>query len=398
MGDRETGVLLTGATGFLGGEVLARLLERGERPVYALVRAPNEEDADARLRVVVESLLRDPGSRAKRAIAVAGDVTNPGLGIGAGRREWLAERVDRVIHCAASVSFTLGIDESRAINVEGTRRALDFGQLCARRGGLEYLVHVSTAYVAGTHAGTFSEQDLDCGQGFRNAYERSKFEAVLMVRERRASLPVQVVRPSIVVGDSRTGWTPTFNVVYGPLRAFSRGAFRVLPARRRSPVDVVPVDYVADGILALAGRPGTTAHLVAGEGASTVGELIELASEYTGRPAPRVLPPTLYRRAIHPLLVRSFDRRRRRALRRSEALFPYFAMGVHYDNAFAARALAPAGIKAPRLRSYFDRLMDFAEGSHWGRRLPARHEAARATTTQRRRRARRSGSPAPTLS
>src|SRR5438093_7590088 len=235
MGDRETGVLLTGATGFLGGEVLARLLERGERPVYALVRAPNEEDADARLRVVVESLLRDPGSRAKRAIAIAGDVTNPGLGMGAGRREWLAERVDRIIHCAASVSFTLGIDESRAINVEGTRRALDFGQLCARRGGLGYLVHVSTAYVAGTHAGTFGEQDLDCGQGFRNAYERSKFEAELMVQEHRASLPVQVVRPSIVVGDSRTGWTPAFNVVYGPLRAFSRGAFRVLPARRRSP-------------------------------------------------------------------------------------------------------------------------------------------------------------------
>ena len=82
-------MLLTGATGFLGGEVLARLLERGERPVYALVRAPNEEEADARLRVVVESLLRDPGSRAKRAIAIAGDVTNPGLGMGAGRREWL---------------------------------------------------------------------------------------------------------------------------------------------------------------------------------------------------------------------------------------------------------------------------------------------------------------------
>src|SRR5207244_3140089 len=140
----------------------------------------------------------------------------------------------------------------------GTRRMLDLAELCSGRGGLESFVHVSTAYVAGEADGSFGEGDLDVGQSFRNAYERTKFEAEVAVRERASTLPVQVVRPSIIVGDSRSGWTPAFNVLYAPLRAFSRGAYPMIPARRSAPVDVVPVDYVADAILALAGRPGDT--------------------------------------------------------------------------------------------------------------------------------------------
>jgi long-chain acyl-CoA synthetase len=172
-----------------------------------------------------------------------------------------------------------------------------------------------------------------------------------------------------------SGWTPAFNVLYWPLRLFTKGTYLALPARRSSPVDVVPVDYVADAILALAGRPGTTWHLTAGERASTVGELIDLATAYLGRPAPRVVPPTVYRRALHPLLVRRGCETSRRALRRSEALFPYFSMRVRYDDARALAALSPLGIEAPPLRSYFGRLMDFARAAHWGAQPLARHVA-----------------------
>jgi long-chain acyl-CoA synthetase len=373
-GEPERGTLLTGATGFLGGEVLARLLESGGPPVYALVRAGSEEQAQGRLDDVTESLLGGARRSPTRAIAVAGDIAKPALGMRSSRRTWLAARIGRIVHCAASVSFTLGLDESRAINVEGTRRLLDFAELCATRGRLDTFVHVSTAYVAGTHQGRFTEHDLDVGQGFRNPYERSKFEAELVVRERRSRLPVQIVRPSIVVGDSQSGWTPTFNVLYAPLRAFTRGAYPVVPARRSSPVDVVPVDYVADGIIALAGRPGTTYHLAAAERASSVGELLELASHYAGRPAPRVLPPVLYRRAIHPILVRSGRKARRRALRRSEVYFPYFSIRVRYDDALARAALRPLRVEVPRLPSYFERLIEFARAAEWGRRPLARHE------------------------
>jgi long-chain acyl-CoA synthetase len=374
MANDRAGTLLTGATGFLGGEVLARLLERDERPVYALVRAGSDEEAQARLDRIVSALLGGAAPPGSTAVAVAGDVTLPRLGIPGPTRHRLAERVDRVIHCAASVSFTLDLDSSREINVEGTRRMLDLGEDCAHRGGLTSFLHVSTAYVAGALDGTFGEGDLEVGQEFRNPYERTKFEAELLLRARAGSLPVQIVRPSIVVGDSRSGWTPAFNVLYTPLRAFSRGAYPMLPARRSSPVDVVPVDYVADAILALDGRPGETHHLVAGERASSVGEIIDLASANAGLPAPPVLPPRLYRRTLHPILVRTGSEARRRGLRASEQFFPYFAMRVSYDDRRSRRALSDLGIEPPPLRSYFDRLMDFARAADWGRRPLERHE------------------------
>jgi thioester reductase-like protein len=373
MNDHEQGTVLTGGTGFLGGEVLARLLERDVAPVYVLVRARDDQEANARLETLLDSLLGSAEQWSDRAIAVRGDLGQPWLGMSSRDRDWLAERADRIIHCAASVSFTMGLDEQRRINVDGTRRMIELAGHCARRGGLESFVHVSTAYVAGTHAGTFREDDLDVGQSFRNAYERTKFEAELLFR-RSPELPVQVMRPSIVVGDSRTGWTPAFNVLYGPMKAFARGAYPAIPARRSAPVDVVPVDFVADAVLALAGRSGNAYNLTAGNRASSVGELIELGSAAASKPRPRVLPPWVYRRLIHPLLVRSGSEARRRALRRSEVYFPYFAMRTRYDNSTARKALAPAGIEAPPLASYFHRLLSFAQAADWGRRAVARHE------------------------
>ena len=187
-------------------------------------------------------------------------------------------------------------------------------------------------------------------------------------------LPIQILRPSIVVGDSATGWTPTFNVLYGPMKAFARGAYPVIPATRSAPVDVVPVDFVADAALALAGRSSGTYHLTASDRASTVGELIELGSATASQPAPRVLPPWLYRKLIHPLLIRRGNETRRRALRRSEVYFPYFAMRTRYDNSVARGALAPRGIEPPPLASYFERLMAFAKAADWGGRPVARHQ------------------------
>jgi thioester reductase-like protein len=346
MGD----VLLTGATGFLGQELLARLLERDDRHVHALVRAPDDEAAAERL------------PHHERLTAVAGDIERPDLGLSEQRAAALAEQVTTVVHCAASVSFSLGLEESRAVNVAGSRRMVELAERCASRGdGLRRFTYVSTAYVAGTHRGEFDEDSLDVGQDFRNAYERSKFEAERLVRHRAEGLPLQVLRPSIVVGDSRDGWTSSFNVLYGPLRAFARGAIPALPARRRSPVDVVPVDYVADSACDLAcDGPDGTFHLVAGRNATTVGTLVKLAAHRFGRQPPPAFPPRVYKRLVHPLLLRRLDRVRSEALRRMEVYFPYFSMRVR----FADRRHPPA----PPVESYFNRLLDFAEHARWGRR------------------------------
>jgi long-chain acyl-CoA synthetase len=188
---------------------------------------------------------------------------------------------------------------------------------------------------------------------------------------RASDLPWTIARPSIVVGESTTGWTTSFNVLYGPLRAFSAGAYPVLPARRRSPVDVVSVDYVADAVAALARHPeavGGTFHLTAGAQASSVGEIMSLATVRFDRPAPRLVPPRLYRRLVHPVLLRRVAPSTRRVLERSEVYFPYFAMRVRFDDARARALLEPMGIAPTPLGEYFGRIMEFAREARWGKR------------------------------
>jgi thioester reductase-like protein len=291
-------VLITGATGFVGMELLARYLERGDRRIVALVRAKDDVAAGARLDAVLTNLFGSRAARHRsRVQAFAADLTAPGLGLVAQRREQLACRVSTIIHSAASISFTLPLDEARAINVEGTRRLLEFAEAARECGGLERYGHVSTAYVSGTHDGSFAECDLDLGQTFHNSYERSKFESELLVRS-HPGLPFTIMRPSIVVGDRRSGWTSAFNVLYWPLRAFARGLFTAVPAIPSAPVDVVSVDYVADAIHELCesgGGIGETYHLTAGPEASTIGEIAQLASRYFSRPLPKVLPPATSR-------------------------------------------------------------------------------------------------------
>lgn len=381
--DPSSSVLLTGATGFVGMELLARFLERTDRHVFALVRGEDDRAAAARMERTLRSLFGIGHPYAKRVTAVRGDLTRPGLGL-RGNGERLARQVSEIVHGAASVSFELELKASRAINVQGTRRVVEFAERCQARGGLRRFSYISTAYVAGDHRGRFSEDELDVGQSFRNAYERSKFEAESLVACARRQLPITVLRPSIVVGERGSGWTASFNVLYWPLRAFARGAYPALPARRDAPVDVVPVDYVADATFALSQAPeaeGSTYHLTAGADATSVGELVELATARFDRPAPRLIAPGVYRRLVHPLLVRaSRDQRHRHALARSEVFFPYFAMGVVYDDRRSRVALRAAGIGPSPLRRYFDRLVDFALAAEWGRRPIPRAGAAEGAT------------------
>ncbi len=356
----ERPILLTGATGFVGMAVLSRLMAAGHE-VHCLVRAADDAEADSRLRAV---LARVQAPSTGRAVAIAGDLTAPRLGLG-DRHDELAARVGSVIHSAASVAFDLPLEEARAINVEGTRRVLDFAGAVP---GLQRVTYVSTAYVAGARRGTAYEDDRETG-AFRNSYERSKHEAEALVRS--STLPWTIARPSIVVGESTTGWTASFNVLYGPLRAFDAGAYPLLPARRRSPVDVVSVDYVADAVAALAGHPeaaGGTFHLTAGAHTSSVGEIMKMATGRFDRPAPRLVPPRAYRRFLHPLVMRRAAPSTRRMLKRSEVYFPYFAMRLHFDDARSRALLEPMGIAPARLDDYFGRIIEFARAARWGKR------------------------------
>jgi nucleoside-diphosphate-sugar epimerase len=337
-------VLLTGATGFLGMEVLARLLERTDRDVLCLVRARDQAAAEARLDGVLATLYRDASPYRARVRALPGDLTT---GIQAPDDD-----IDVVCHCAASISFDMPLEEAREVNVEGTRAMLALARAVqARR-----FVHVSTAYVSGTHGGAFAEDMV--GTAFRNTYEQTKCEAESLFA-RVGDLEVAIARPSIVMGESDTGWTPAFNVLYWPLRAFARGLFEQVPAKPDGRVDVVPVDYVADGIAKLIESDATgTFNLVSGADAATVDELAELACAHFDRPRPPYVDTGAFGDAT--------------ADEHGAVYLPYFDMDVVFDDARTRELL---GLRAPLLRTYFDQLMDYADLAKWGKRGTSREEA-----------------------
>jgi thioester reductase-like protein len=376
-------ILITGTTGFVGMEVLARFLQRSQRHIFALIRAGSDAEAHERLRAVLATTFGDPDAYPGRVTAVAGDIEHSGLGLDPGRLDELASQVDRVLHAAASVSFELGIAQSRGINLGGTQHMLGFADRAQQLGGLERFTYVSTAYVAGTYRGEFSEADYDLGQEFRNAYERSKWESEGTVRAASGRLPVQIARPSIIVGEQASGWTVAFNVLYGPIRALSTGAYRALPLNLKAPVDVVPIDYVADALFELCSAgPNGTFHLVAGDRATTVGRLVQMTTERFDQPRPRIVPPAVYR-ALYPLLRLIIHGRQRLALEHTQVFIPYLNIGVHFKDRVTRARLEPAGVRLLRVEDYFVRLLDFALAAAWGKQpLPHPRSATHAPSDE----------------
>ena len=211
-----TGIFLTGATGLLGRYLLRDLLLAG-RQVVVLARSRNDGmSARQRIDDAIRPFERALQRTIPRPFILEGDLHQPGLGLSMADRNWLAQRVPLVLHCAASIKFyrTPSDDEPFLSNVEGTRRLLEF---CSDA-GLEQLHYVSTAYVCGNRTGTVMETEFDQGQTFRNDYEQSKFTAERLVRSANFLKSLTVYRPSIIVGDAATGYTSTFHGFYLPLQ------------------------------------------------------------------------------------------------------------------------------------------------------------------------------------
>ncbi|MCW2777477.1 MAG: Male sterility C-terminal domain, partial [Frankiales bacterium] len=185
-----TTYFVTGATGFLGRRLLERLLRRPDATVSVLVRASSKARLEA-------ELARLEGG--ERVTPLVGDLAAEGLGLSAQDRAAL-QGVDHVVHLAALYDMTASDERNRAVNIDGTRRAVEL----ADEVGAGVFHHVSSVAVAGEHPGRFTEEMFSEGQHLPSPYHATKFEAERIVRE-DGRTPWRVYRPAVVVGDSRTG-------------------------------------------------------------------------------------------------------------------------------------------------------------------------------------------------
>jgi len=366
--------VLTGATGFVGQELLGRILARStdERLVLP-IRSSSGRTARERADVLLERVVSDPETRRKAAERI--EVVETDLGSDEAWRpdEVLARTAGapcRVIHGAATVSFDLPIELARAVNVAGTRRMLDLAEALHARGRLEHFAYVSTAFVAGERSGTAFEHELDMGQGFSNTYERTKFEAESLAQERAKGLPVSIYRPSIVAGHSETGETSDFKVLYWPLKVLARGLVPLFPARLDACYDIVPVDFVAESLLRVLDTDppaGSTFHLTAAR-TITMAQLMDIATELFGCRRPLIVSPRVFTSFLRPLLeLVLWGRPREVVLRTGLIYYPYFVKALRFDHTNTAAALADQGLAIPDTEAYVRSIIRYARDTDFGR-------------------------------
>ncbi len=361
-------VFLTGATGFLGSEIMKRILESHPRSRLAiLVRSTPRETALERVEKLMARMFgpEERSRYAERVEVVEGDISLRGAGMDSERSARLAERIDHVIHCAASVRFDMPLEVARRDNTEGTRNILNFAERMPRLGRFDY---IGTAFVAGDRRGVIREDELDVGQRFSNSYEQTKMEAETLVRAFARRHPTTIYRPSVVVGNSKTGETTTFQGFYQALlfyrRLFAGKLVVMMPADPNTPLDLVPVDYVVDTLFALIGTPksiGGCFHLASGPGKTcTIDEILEMLAAFTGVKKPPYVSKRAYERLLRPILkaVLFWDSRVGVATK-AEVYMPYAWSNLIFDKTRINAALDGAGIEAPHVRTYFVKLLEY---------------------------------------
>jgi thioester reductase-like protein len=198
-------VLLTGYPAMLARAVCGEILRADEQArVYAVVRSKFLEEAHALLDGL-SALDR------RRVQVIEGDAASIDFGLSGDEYRSLAREITRIHHCA-QVTY-LGVDRKTAenVNVGGAREAVEFAGCCQR---LSCLVFHSTAHVAGDREGLVSEDDLKAGQSFRTIVEETRARAEKVVRGAMDRLPVTILRPSTIVGNSVTGEVDRFDGPY----------------------------------------------------------------------------------------------------------------------------------------------------------------------------------------
>jgi thioester reductase-like protein len=346
----QASVLFTGFPGFIGARLIPRLLELREGTTFhCLVQEKFLGAAEESINTLAAE---HPATRGRLRV-VTGDITQPGLGIGATDAKRLRKKLTGCYHLAAVYDLAVKRDIGMRINVEGTRNVVEFLQGAPKLARLDY---VSTAYVSGTAVGLYRETDLDVGQKFKNYYEETKFLAEVVVKE--SGLPTAIYRPGIVVGNSKTGETAKFDGPY-----FSLNAMRNLPSpgvfikvgTGANHVNLVPVDFVLEAVARLStwdGAVGKTYHLTDPDPSSAfeIEEMFARALDKSFVYIPIPLP-------IAQLLF--FPQKVQKYFGMPVQTLDYFDFPGRYDATQATRDLARFDVECPHFRDYVQTLVAF---------------------------------------
>ena len=343
-------VFVNGFPGFIAERLVARLAEEVDQ-FYLLVQPQFNEAAE-----------RSVGSIIKKAGAahfdiVEGDITAPDLGLSAEDLQTVRENATEVFHLAAVYDLAVPKDVAYAVNLDGTRNVNDFARLLPL---LERYNYISTCYVAGKRTGRILETELEHDSGFRNHYEETKYLAEMEVEKLKGELPVTIFRPSVVVGDSKTGETAKYDGVYS-LISYLRKAPNLLRlinvGNRDVKLNLVPVDFVVEGVAALCSDEnaiGRTVALADPDPLATSELFDVIAMNLSGKGSVLMPPAKLTEWALMLPVSPAISGLPHPSV-------PYFFLDQTYDTSVAGGLLSKHAIRCPNFKDYVANLLRFVE-------------------------------------
>lgn len=339
-------------TGFPGRQLAAHVVRELGRVPGMSIRCLTTESQRERAEAALAELAFAEGTETSILI---GDPRALDLGLSGDEFVQLTERLNVIHHCAC-ITDPAGTKEEARGNLQASAEILEVAESTPR---LTRLVCWSSAIVSGNREGFVMESDLRDVDGFRNPIEESLFQVESMMREASEELPVVIVRPALLVGDSVTGEAEELNGIYLLIRFLLSAPddYRLpSPSRTGVRISAVPVDYAARAGLRIADDEralGRTFHVVDPKPV-TVQHALHLFAEATGKPLPREHDPL----NLATALLRAPGLQR--FTHTTRAFLDHLKTDVMYDDRNARELLAESGIACPPLEAYVDLMVEQA--------------------------------------
>ncbi len=358
------GYFVTGATGFIGRNLVEQLLER-EGTIYVLVR----EGSKGRL----EELRNRWGVDEERVVGIVGDLSQERLGVSDEDVARLAGEVNHLFHLAAIYDMTADADSQQVANIEGTRHMVELAH--AVEAGCVHMT--SSIAAAGLYKGLWREDMFEEAVALdTDPYFRTKHDSEGIVRA-ECERPWRVYRPGIVVGHSETG---EMDKIDGPYYFFKliRRIRNAVPqwvpmaSIEGREINIVPVDYVVkamDHIAHKDGLDGRAFHLT-DPNPLTAGQVIDTFAQAAHAPQSTLRLPAGVTEALQPIL-RTLLNTAPLGNTAADAVLADFGIPrsvliyvnwpTRFDSRATAAALKGSGISVPPLKAYAGKLWDYWE-------------------------------------
>ncbi len=372
-------ILITGATGNIGGRILKDLIESTNAHCKLLVYGSDDLAArsDVERSFTFWNTSITPDIFAERIEIVRGDMSHPTLSLDTDTYNRIGTEITHTIHCAANIKLNQTINEARGSILEGTRHIVDICRLSMKNGTFKRFNHFSTMEVTGTMSGIAQEEFLtDIRRSYLNTYEQAKAEAEEYLRElhEKEGFPITIYRPSMVVGDAENGKITTFGSFYHMIDdLFLNPQSPIMPGHDKFIIDTIPINMIAKAVTLLHDADesnGRVYQLTSGMDQTLTlpqfsQELQKVLKKLTGKDftPPRFMSPRLIwilNMIAYPF---TFGKLKRRIMI-NLIFLKFFFLRIRFDNRETKAFLAKHNVSIPPLSSYLETLVQYYLAHH----------------------------------